>query len=406
MLSLRLSRGVVTILLLLVSQWSECSYGQTATMDPHYYYYTPLFEKMTNHSYWDTWVERTSPSTHLWTTKNNTIYKQGERFIIRGINFNGIESDCDIPYGLTDRPLAFYTSFLNEYGFNSVRIPIRFEIMKNLTFSLRHDVCQHGDPNLEYIKYSKDLLQYLLDTFHHNNISVIFNMKTKSYTVNDYDIRLINEQEEEFIHTWLNFIKEFQDHPAFMGIGIVNNHPYPIPINRYIQFCAMLVFQIENKIPGYHGLYFINGVEMPVIDPNHVGMPTFHGFNHPNLLCALNTPVDKFVLTPHVFGPSIRGDGVMTETGSDWEKAYGYISNMNNHWARTAILPTEWGGTMKYKDEIFYKRWLDWHVKTKGFHAGGYFWTLAPYYLDNGSIFNENYSVNTQKLEYINKLTL
>jgi hypothetical protein len=366
------------------------------------YFYKSLYDKLYNTSYWNQWKPLYSNKNDTWRTCNRIIFKNDVPITIKGINFNGIETNCRIPLGLIDNPLSYFINFLTEFKFNSVRIPIGYETMSNLLLPIGEN-CQHQDTFIQKNMSSKTMISYLLDTFDKNNISVIFIMPTIIHP-NSSNIYNINHDDNLFIKTWLNFIKTFKTHPAIMGVEISNIHPYKIPMNRYLEFCAIMVFNIENFIPEYKGLYFLNGIHSDTDWKDYKSLPSFTKFDHPNILCALSTPIDKFLLSPHVYGPSKRGIHVMNENENDWEKSYGFVSDMDNHWKDTVVLPTEWG-MQDMDDKIFYDRWINWHVYIKNFKNGGYYWTLAPYRYDKGSVFDEMYNINYERLAYIDKLT-
>jgi endoglucanase len=371
-----------------------------------FFIHEPPYEKMMNQTYWDTWKFRYSNVKDEWKTVNGTIYRNNQSFLIRGTNFNGIESGCRVPLGLSDKPLKFFLDFLEDYQFNSIRIPVSYEVMNDLSIPIV-DSCATKDPDLFYPGMTTGaMIGLLLDKFHERNISVLFDQHSIGGVITSSPwTDTVNE--DMVIAAWLNFINTYQHYPAFMGIEI-KNEPHEITLTRFLDYCAKMIYNVGIHLPYYRGLYFISGIQLeggPWGGSFDESLSTFKGFTHPSMLCAIDSYEDKYVLNPHVYGPSVRGILVANEDDSTWEESYGFISTLDDHWNISTIIPTEWGGTLVGEDYDYYSRWLEWHVNKKGFKGGGYFWTMGPFSSDTGGIFDENYNIDYNKIRFIDRLT-
>ena len=62
-----------------------------------------------------------------WKTKQNKLVYNDQEFRLKGINWNGFESDCNVVHGLWLSPLHHYSDILHEQNFNALRIPFQFQ---------------------------------------------------------------------------------------------------------------------------------------------------------------------------------------------------------------------------------------------------------------------------------------
>lgn len=357
--------------------------------------------QMFNRSYWENWS--LNVDTGPWQSKNRILYHNDAEFIVKGVNFNGIETtDCRAPLGLSERPLSFFFDFLQAQKFNALRIPLSFEVMANTQLKIGY--CVQAEPSLSPGQPVSIIIKRILDEANKRGIYVIFDLHTIGGKITPMPwTDVINEN--MVVESWLLFLKEFHAHPALMGIEIKNEPHDSITLEMFLTHCAKVITNIETYIPEYKGLYFISGIQNG--GPwggafDHETMSDgFKDLAHPSILCTTKTSPQRFVFNPHVYGTSVRGDDVDYEGVKEWENRYGFITSLSTHWNSTAIIPTEVGGFLTGKDKDYYYRWLDWHLTQKGLRGGGFWWTLAPFSDDTGGIFNKDYSVNWDKVEFM-----
>jgi endoglucanase len=368
--------------------------------------YEAPIEKMQNKSYWDNWKRVSSDTPAVWRTRDRMIVHQEKSYPLQGISFNGIENlMCNVPLGLSVNPLQFYMDFLHEWGFNALRLPLSYEVMANPNLTV--GTCVEAESQMWPGMVVDDAINLILDEAHARNISVLFDLHTIGGIITPMPwTESVNEN--MVVEAWISFLRRFVSHPALMGIEIKNEPHDTITLDRFLEHCAKVIHNIEVYVPEYKGLYFISGVQ--ISGPwggsfSYSTMSTgFQRFTHPTVLCTVNTPTDRFVFNPHVYGPAVRGAGVSSEGPKEWEEAYGFITRLDNHWADAAIIPTEWGGTLIDADKDYFTRWIDWHVHTKGLCGGGFWWTLAPFSADTGGLLGDDYTINMDKMTMITQL--
>jgi hypothetical protein len=112
--------------------------------------------------------------------------------------------------------------------------------------------------------------------------------------------------------------------------------------------------------------------------------------------------IDRIVLSPHVYGTSVRSDSVNGDNDDTWYNAFGFISKKNWILNKLPIIYTEIGGFLIGSDMTYYMRFLDW-VFRNNLNKGMYWWTLPTTSIDTGGLFyDENMNeLNWLKLNFI-----
>jgi hypothetical protein len=319
--------------------------------------------------------------------------KEADRAVIRGVNFNGIESNCKAPLGLFDKPLTFFYDFLVENDFNAIRIPLSYEIMQDLSQGIGDCVSQ--EPSMYAYMPAEKMIYRLLDEAESRNLTVLFDLHTIGGVITPYPWT-DSVTEEQVIHSWLHFLSEFGSHPALHGIEIKNEPHSDISTSVFLDHCVRVIRAITESIPDYGGLFYLSGTQVGVSPWGGAYDPSAFTSDH-----ALLEYQSRLVLCPHVYGTSVRGEGVSSEGEDHWEVNYGFVSSLDSGWSEVPVIPTEIGGFLEGSDLDYYSRWREWHVLKKNFRAGFFWWTLGDFSMDTGGLFTRSYEVESHKIEYI-----
>ena len=340
-------------------------------------------------------VPYNTPSTTHWRTANNQLVYKDQKFSLKGINWNGIESDCHVPHGMWINPLSVYTEILKTQDINAIRIPLSYEVMSDLTLQVKDD-CVTAEPmyhgkNLT----SQEFLGLFLDLLWKEGFFVVFDLHTIGGVITEYPWT-DTVTEDMVIQAWANFAKVFALHPAVMGLEIKNEVHGTCTLDVFLSHCTKVIQTITASTNGlYQGLFFVGGVSNG--NPTDTDAPwggtmstlsssSLTGFQHPNALCTLGI-YDRLVLCPHVYGESVRGSNADGESWSIFEERFGFITEEPNHWNASAIIPTEYGGYMEAgsSDLAYYERFADFMDK-KNINAGGFWWTFPETSVDTGGL--------------------
>jgi aryl-phospho-beta-D-glucosidase BglC (GH1 family) len=337
-----------------------------------------------------------SVNAKLWSVNNGEIiYNNTIPYIVRGINWNGIESDCLVSHGLWANPFMYYINLLKYHGFNSIRTPISYEVMRNLNMIV-NSYCVKQEPRL-IGKTVEEYLYIYFDTLKNLGITVLVDLHTIDGRITEYPydnyISYIDT-----INTWVDFLNKFGD--RIFAIELKNEPHGPCTFNDFIIWCKDVIVNIEQKT-NYTGLYFISGTQKSVKDNsmNNAWGGTFSDINITNFPIEY---IDRIVLSPHVYGTSVRSDSVNGDNDDTWYNAFGFISKKNWILNKLPIIYTEIGGFLIGSDMTYYMRFLDW-VFRNNLNKGMYWWTLPTTSIDTGGLFyDENMNeLNWLKLNFI-----
>jgi len=340
-----------------------------------------------------------SVNANLWSVNNGEIiYNNTIPYIIRGINWNGLESDCLIPHGLWKNSLMYYINLLKYHGFNSIRTPISYELMRNLNVIV-NPYCVTAEPRLHNITV-EDFLYIYFDTLKNEGITVLVDLHTIDGRITEYPYDNYITYSDT-IDAWVEFLKKFGD--KIYAIEL-KNEPHGIcNFNEFISWCKDAIYNIEYKT-NYQGLYFISGTQ---ISNKYNTMNNAWGGSFSDIDIN-NFPIEyknRIVLSPHVYGTSVRSDSVKDDGSENWFNAFGFISK--NDWIlnELPIIYTEIGGFLIGTDMEYYTRFLNW-VKENNLNKGIYWWTLPTTSMDTGGLFNDDNmnELNWTKLNFIKTL--
>ena len=162
-------------------------------------------------------------------SKSNQIYMHNKEISIKGINWFGFETECNVIHGLWSNNLDFYFDFLSENNFNALRIPISYEMSLNeeqkptvgcIDYNLNKDLKD---------KNSREILHILFEKAQEHNMLILLDMHTK-------DNQITPIAELEYINAWIHILPEFQAYHNLMGIDLKNEPHMPETWNHWMLF--------------------------------------------------------------------------------------------------------------------------------------------------------------------------
>lgn len=362
---------------------------------------------------WDNWspVESTNST---WRAGNQTIFYKNKPFVVKGSSFNGFESGAQMLLGLWEHPLSFYLDFLKTHDFNVVRIPLPYEAMADMNRPIGEVV--QADPLFHKDMPFKHAMRVVLDEIYKRGMFALPDQHTVHGYISEYpwDREVSGDQRAA---AWITFMEEFWSHPALIGIELLNEAHGMCSLHELETWEGLVIHNVLKQFPEYQGLFFLGGVSykgsaawggsyQDDAEPTRYLM-SFQGIDHPSPLCAIGN-VDKYVLSPHVYGYSVRGSSVANEGEDTWQLTYGFIRNLPNHWKEAPIVPTEIGDSNMEPGSVnraWYDSWAKYHVQKKNITNGAVWWTTGPFSGDTGGLLDEQGKANLDKLDFMAKLT-
>ena len=336
-----------------------------------------------------------------WTTRDNQLLYGNEIFRLKGVNWNGFESDCRVVHGLWTHPLEHYVEVLRKQDFNALRIPLSYEIMDNLNLPIKA-ACATADPSIYPDMTVRTYLSIFLDKMRANNLFVLFDLHTIDAQITEFPWT-DQVTEAQVLAAWANFAKAFGQHPAIMGLEIKNEPHGMCTTTEFHRHSANVIDHIGDD---FNGLYFIDGTALSSVDGLKAPWGgTFEEMSpecHDDDLCQLGI-FQKIVFAPHVYGPDVRGDDALAENDDTFERRYGFLRK-HAFFHGSAIVVTEFGGRMSDvhgPDYQYFERWKR-YMEHANLTAGAFFWTFPPSSFDTGGFLYDDWqTLDQRKLDFL-----
>ena len=281
----------------------------------------------------------------LLSTKNN-IYYGNEMINIKGINWFGFETKCNVIHGLWANNIDFYFDFLKENNFNALRVPISYEMAIDKNHKPQPECINFKmNPELKDLT-SREILHYVFEKAKENNMFILLDMHTMKNEITPI-------AELDYIGGWINILPEFQNYVNLLGIDIKNEPHMPETWDHWMLYVKTTLFHLF-KI-GYEKLYFIEGIQ--TANPPSGWGNDFSNIEDDNFMIDNN----KIVFSPHVYGYSVRGETSITDGSNEFENWFGFLKEKSNN----AIVISEFGGFYKDLDMEWHKRLFEYLKKKK-----------------------------------------
>lgn len=327
-----------------------------------------------------------------------------ERFLLKGINWNGFESDCNVIHGMWANTLEYYLDLLRDHQFNAIRLPLPFEIMNDLDTVIKSS-CTTADSTLYDGMTVRDFIPVLLDKLQSRGMFCVFDLHTIGGVITEFPWT-DTVSEDQVLKAWLNFAQFIQEHPALMGFEIKNEPHGRCSTDDFHTHSAKVIQTIHS--PLFKGLFFIDGTSHSPVDGDVAPWGgTFEGISQncdDDALCSLKIP-ERIVFSPHIYGPDVRGlENTENEGDETFERRFGFLKN-HAFFNASAIVVTEFGGHLQNLDQSYFQKWASF-MKKQGLDDSGYFfWTFPPSSADTGGFLNDDYvTINQEKVEFLQKL--
>ena len=341
-----------------------------------------------------------------WTTSGHQLFLGNETFRLKGINWNGVESDCRVVHGLWENSVDFYLDLLTLHDFNALRIPVPFEVMEDLSLPLKPS-CVSADPFFSPDTNVGTFLRWFLAKAKDRGMFVVFDLHTIQGQITE-SVFTAEVSEDRIMRAWANFAETFGGTSNVMGFEIKNEPHGVLSTPAFHDHCAKVIARVLDKTPLFHGLFFIDGTSMSSVDGNAAPWGgTFESISNlcsDDALCAMNIP-GKLVFSPHVYGPDVRGTTALGEDEHTLFRRFGFIKT-HEFFNESAIVVTEFGGKMVEgsSDHAFFDTWLA-YINDHGLNAGAFFWTFPPTSFDTGGLLMDDFAtLDPVKLAFLHNV--
>lgn len=332
------------------------------------------------------------------TVSNGSMYRNGTKIILKGINWFGFETETLAPHGLWARNWKEMISQMKSLGFNAVRLPFCPNTLK-------------GSP-VSSVNYSKnqdliglnslDILDKVVGEFNNQGMYILLDHHRP-------DCQAISElwhtdslSEEQWINDLTFVAQRYKGLENFLGIDL-KNEPHGSATwgtgnsstdwNTAAEKAGKQVLSANPNI-----LVFVEGIGESSTCSSNIGH--FWGENFEPYKCNPiskdSIPSDKLVLSPHIYGPDVshqeyfNAGNFPNNMPAIWDTHFGYLTDQG-----MTIVPGEWGG--KYgnnggsnKDVVLQNALVS-YFKNKHI-CSSFYWDWNPNSGDTGGILQDDWN--------------
>lgn len=335
------------------------------------------------------------------------IDARGNKVLLRGINWFGMETETHTPHGLWKRDYQEMLVQIKSLGYNMIRLPysvqgLRSSEISGVDFSIGRNKELEGKTPIEIMDIivaeaqRQDLL-ILLDSHRLNDKRIPELWYGDGYT------------EADWINTWLQLAQRYKNQPNVIGADL-KNEPHGKAswgTDDLATDWRLAAERAGNAIAKINPdwLIVVEGVENNV--PGQVLKNHWQGGN---LEGVLRYPVrlsrrNKLVYSPHEYGPGVYDQPYFSENDFPknliprWQIGFHYISSQN----RAPIFVGEFGGRLVDKREkIWLSKFIN-YIDQKNLSFA--YWSWNPNSEDTGGILKDDWkSINQSKQQLVSQL--
>jgi endoglucanase len=230
-------------------------------------------------------------------------------------------------------------------------------------------------PDLQQNTVSQ-FLHLLFQKSKDRNMSILLDFHSIYNVITEYPWYNNVLTQEDFTRLWKIVIREFQHYSNLIGIDIKNEPHGTISLQTWLFFVTSFIQEISTQSPHFQGLFFIEGIQQE----NSVwggSINHFPNFTNP-----------RIVLSPHVYGVSVRGTTALYDNSMQWDIWFG--NRKNDPTLLSPICIGEIGGTFIDEDWEWQQRMLYYLLEHD--ITDFYFWGLTPNSYDVGGILDTDWT--------------
>jgi endoglucanase len=256
-----------------------------------------------------------------WRKQNLDLYLDDELVSIKGVTWNGPESDVMSFMGLWRHSMEFYMDRVRELGINAIRVPFSSEAI----FKNRDSMPFQGYVQNDIECHNKTVIE-ILDLFFvktlRKNMLVVLNLNrlhkdyiSEKWWDSEYTIQM-------FFETWEVMLDRYHTYTNLFALDIYEE-PHDAAANQgWNQLCVDFITKTETKYPNNTWFYFVQGLEWGNSFSNLTQFPF----------------PQKIIYTPHVFDKDFYvlnpKKSALGNLYGEWDTDFGFMIAQN----KTVIL--------------------------------------------------------------------
>lgn len=197
----------------------------------------------------------------IWSSTNKNILYNNNIVNIKGITWNGFETENMVFLGLYRHSLEFYLDTIRQQNFNAIRVPFSIEWIyyHNSTFPFSGSVYKDIEC---YNKTSLEILDLFFQKTLRKNILVVLSLDRLHkdfltdlwFTSTEYPIDLVYQ-------SWFILLDRYKNYPNLFAIDIFNEPHSDESLLLWQPFLLNFTNSILSRYPDYNWLFFIQGID-------------------------------------------------------------------------------------------------------------------------------------------------
>lgn len=260
-----------------------------------------------------------------WSVLNGSLFLHQEEIFLRGITWNGLETEIMAPFGLWRHSMEYYMDKLRENQFNLIRVPFSSEwIIYNPEVKPFEGSVYKDQESIN--KTSLEILDLFFEKTERKGILVILNLARLH---KDYPLNLWTQEPEyntsTFLNSWFFILDRYKNRKNLLGIDIYNepdgdaswtSSPNNTNSTNWNDWTLFVLSQITQRYPLYRWVFLIQGI--------HRGKD-FQGL--PNILNPNSSLVNRIIYSPHLqMNNTQREKLLVSNLYHEWDDQWGFLS--------------------------------------------------------------------------------
>lgn len=330
----------------------------------------------------------------LYSHQGHLYVGENTKFFLKGVSWFGMEEENHVLRGLNKVSIDDILLFLKKNKFNAIRLPLSLQNLKDNPVTTQGLSTFHNPdfPSLNYI----DTIHLIVNKAAKHNMLILLDMhRLNSLDVASKGVWYDNQStEDDLVNMWKRLAIEFSEDWNIIGCDLYNE-PWNATWNddkndkeNWKNAVERIGNQIHKTSPSW--LLFIEGVG------NRAGNVSTGVFWSENLAALQGLLPDikannKFVFSPHVYGPSVfmqdyfKSNNFTEEMPKIWDDHFGQSHVVSG----VATVIGEWGGKFKEIDRDWQNAFFS-YLKQK--EIGFFYWCLNPESSDTGGLLHDDWT--------------
>lgn len=246
-----------------------------------------------------------------WKTVNNTIFLNDQPVRIKGITWNGFQTEKYVPLGLWRHSMEFYLDLLKQNHINAIRVPFSLEFTRD--FGLMPDPASIKNDVEMTNRTSIEILDALFEKAFRKDILIVLNLNRLHKDFHSNAIMDDYYSEDDFLEAWYFLLDRYGHYKNMFGIDIYEEPGFPPTTHiQWRHFTEKFIDRIRARYPKKKWLFFIQGLN--------------RNENFMDMNCSYPVSItNQIIFTPHIWDDQTESKSPISNLYEDWNRSFGHL---------------------------------------------------------------------------------